>query len=145
MAEVKPAEALKERPDNLESSASDEEIKAQIKDDVENAKNLSVEKIEKGDQPDEKSVLASRQTAHDPKNRAIFPDQASRETGFEPFYGHFASVEKGEHKGTVVLVQEVVGWDEQGRPLQVQVRPKRTPGYLFTVNYEDLGPVPNEA
>jgi hypothetical protein len=131
-----------EVPENLETPASDSEIRSQTKDDKAQAKELAVKSL---DGKDDDSVISQRQTAHGPQNRAVFPDQASRETGYEPFYGHFAQVTKGEHEGTIVVVDEVVGWEEDGRPAQVRVHPKRSPGFVFVVNYEDLGPRPEEA
>lgn len=119
-----------------ESGAPDEVVEAS-KEALKNNR-VGSDKAAKLDGVDE-----AAQAQWSPHVRGEFPDNRVGNAGVgrpNVAYGHFCTITKGDHEGTLGVFTDVISRDKDGYPDLVQVRPRRAGNVILTVPYKDLAP-----
>lgn len=88
----------------------------------------------KKDNPDSTSLYTANQVGnvHVDDTTVVYLPEGS------PRIGHFATVEKGEHKGKYGVVVQAIAFNSKGWPTKVNFRTRDDDNELITVDYDAL-------
>jgi len=107
-------------------------------DNVKEAEKGALSAAEAKKQGSQDPVVAHGSEHDTVTSHGVRPDQLTVKDASEAYYGHFATVEGGPHKGSYGVYEDTLTSDENGRPLTVAVRTRDDNHQRIVVKYDDL-------